>query len=95
MNRADDLTDEFPEEPVSGVRLSVPAESFSVHAKDGRVIATCPCILDALRVQRDFDAGEDVRRVSDGVLLATKHRIRGGGHVFSWAWRLNREPERV
>ena len=83
-----------PEEPESGVRLVARAESFTVHDRAGKVLATLPCILDALAVQRDLDAGEEVRRVSDGALLATKYRIKGGGHVFSWAWRITREPER-
>jgi hypothetical protein len=82
-----------PAEPASGVRLSAPAVGFTIHAKDGTVLATEEHFENALHVQRDLDAAEEVRRVSDGAVCATKHRLQGD-HVFSWAWRLRREPER-
>lgn len=65
---------------------------FTIHAKDGTVLATEENFEDALVRQRDLDAGEEVRRVSDGAVCATKHRLKPGTHAFSWAWSLKLEP---
>ncbi len=37
--------------------------------------------------------GEDVRRVSDGIICARKGRTRNGESFYATIWRMSREPE--
>ena len=81
------------EAPCSGVRLrTATASGFTIHNTKGAVLATVENFEDALAIQRELDAGEQVRRVSDGALCATKHRLKPGRHIYSWAWGLKRDP---
>lgn len=78
----------------SGVRRparGAPAPAFSIHDASGKVIATEVHFEMALATQRDLDAGEEVRRISDGALLATKYRLKGEA-FYSSIWRMQNEP---
>ncbi len=66
---------------------------FTVHDAAGKVLATVDDILIALPLQRAIDAAEEVRRVSDGALLATKGRTRNGESFYQAIWNLHREPD--
>jgi hypothetical protein len=82
-----------PVAEVSGVRMVDRATSgFDVLNAAGEVIAWCAHFEDALATQRDLDAGEDVRRVSDGAICAHKYRVRGP-HFYAAIWNLKTEPE--
>jgi Ni/Co efflux regulator RcnB len=69
-----------------------PPVTFTVHDRHGAVLATVDHIENALDVQRALDAAEDVRRLSDGIVVAKKHRYKAG-HVYSAVWRRRQEPE--
>jgi hypothetical protein len=65
---------------------------FTVHDAAGTVLATIAHVERALLFQRSIDEAEDVRRVPDGEVVATKKRLKRP--VYDWAWALKHEPER-
>jgi hypothetical protein len=64
---------------------------FTVHDKGGEEIARVAHFERALTVQKAINEAEDVRRVPDGAVVATKKRLPPGG-IYGWAWRLKHEP---
>ncbi len=80
----------FPPEPASGVRL-IAHGGFEILDARGTVVAWREDILDALPLQREMDAAEVVRRVSDGMIVATKFRVRGD-HLYRVIWEMTHEP---
>ncbi len=66
--------------------------AFSIHDAAGKVLATVDDILVALPLQRAIGAAEQVRRVSDGELLATKSRTHAGKSFYQSIWNLKQEP---
>lgn len=59
------------------VSIDVTTSGFVIVDKDGTTLAWRENFEEALEAQRAIDAAEDVRRLSDGVVCATKCRLRG------------------
>lgn len=59
---------------------------FEVQTADGVFCAWCEHFDDALRSMKAIDEAEQVRRVRDDELLATKWRIRGV-HFYEALWK--------
>lgn len=104
MSAAEEVA--VPLAPESGVRTvertwlqryidrKFPPVDYTIHDATGRALATVTHAEQACDALHAIDAAETVRRVSDGALINTKYRIKAGSHVYAWAWRLTREPER-
>lgn len=57
--------------------VTVTTKGFTIHAKDGAMLAYAEHIEDALPLMRGIDEAESVRRVSDNALVSTKYRLEG------------------
>jgi len=64
---------------------------FSIVDAGGNVLDWREHIEEALPRQRELHAAEDVIRVSDGAVVATKRRVRGE-HLYQMIWRMRFEP---
>lgn len=72
--------------------VTVTSVGFTIHDANGRLLAYEEHFEKALATQRELETAEDVRRVSDGVLCATKHRLKGESFWCS-IWNMKTEPE--
>jgi hypothetical protein len=71
--------------------VTVTEAGFTVHDANGRIVAYREHFEEALEAQREIEESEDVRRVSDGAVCATKYRLQGEC-FWSSLWDMKREP---